>query len=123
MKLLLVDDSGTMRAVQKRCFLQLGVSAADITEAADGQTALAQFNSREFDLVVTNWNMPLMDGLTLLKEIRQKNKSIPVIMVTREREKARVLAAIQEGVSDYLVKPFTTERFKEKVQKWRPQPV
>jgi two-component system chemotaxis response regulator CheY len=83
MKLLLVDDSGTMRAVQKRCCLQLGVSVADIVEAADGQAALAQFNSQDFDLVVTNWNMPLMDGLTLLKEIRQKNKSIPVIMGSR----------------------------------------
>jgi two-component system, chemotaxis family, chemotaxis protein CheY len=116
MKVLLVDDSGTMRTIQKRCLQKLGVE--DIVEAEDGRLALEQFEKQPFDVVLSDWNMPNMDGLSLLKEIRQRNKQVPVIMITTEAERARVVSAIQAGCSDYLVKPFTPDGLKEKLEKW-----
>lgn len=116
MKVLLVDDSGTMRTIQRRCLNQLGVD--DIVEAEDGQKGLFFFEKQNFDVVLCDWNMPNMDGLALLKEIRRRNKEIPVIMITTEAERARVITAIQAGVSDYLVKPFTPDGLKEKIEKW-----
>ena len=120
MKLLLVDDSGTMRAIQKRCLLRLGVTEEEIIEAGDGKAALDVFANGDFDLVLTDWNMPNMDGLSLLKNIRQQNTEIQVIMVTTEAEKSRVLEAVQAGASDYLVKPFTPDALAEKLRKWLP---
>lgn len=118
MKVLLVDDSGTMRAIQKRCLNKLGIE--DIVDADDGVTALRLFEATAFDVVLTDWNMPNMDGLQLLKEIRRRNADIPVIMVTTEADRNRVMEAIQAGVSDYLVKPFTTDGLREKLEKWIP---
>ncbi len=116
MKVLLVDDSGTMRTIQKRCLSKLGIE--DVTEAEDGVQALELFMVANFDIVLSDWNMPNMDGLQLLKEIRQRNKDIPVIMITTEAERARVVTAIQAGVSDYLVKPFTPDSLKSKLERW-----
>jgi len=116
MKVLLVDDSGTMRTIQKRCLSKLGIE--DVTEAEDGVQALERFEAGTFDIVLSDWNMPNMDGLQLLKEIRQRNKDIPVIMITTEAERARVVTAIQAGVSDYLVKPFTPDSLKSKLERW-----
>ncbi|MFK7777695.1 MAG: response regulator [Gimesia sp.] len=116
MKILLVDDSGTMRTIQKRCLLKLGIE--DVTEAEDGVQALEKFKGGTFDIVLSDWNMPNMDGLELLKEIRLLNKEIPVIMITTESERARVVTAIQAGVSDYLVKPFTPDSLKSKLERW-----
>ncbi|MHC4874909.1 MAG: response regulator [Planctomycetota bacterium] len=120
MKILLVDDSGTMRAIQKRCLFKLGVTEADVVEADNGQTGLVEFKKGGFDIVLTDWNMPIMDGLTMLKEIRSRNADIPVIMITTESERARVVAAIEAGVSDYLVKPYTADALNAKLEKWVP---
>lgn len=116
MKVLLVDDSGTMRTIQRRCLNKLGVE--DVTEAEDGRHALEFFVRGGYDIVLSDWNMPNMDGLSLLKEIRQRDKDIPVIMITTEAERARVVMAIQAGVSDYLVKPFTPDALKDKLERW-----
>ena len=116
MNVLLADDSGTMRKIQVRCLNQLGIQ--NVTEAADGAEALSSFQSSDFDVVITDWNMPNMDGLELLKAIRAQNASIPVIMVTTEAERARVMTAIQAGVTDYLVKPFSPDDLREKFEKW-----
>lgn len=121
MKILLVDDSGTMRTIQKRCLAKLGIE--DVVEAEDGVQALAEFEKNTFDVVLTDWNMPNMDGLTLLKEIRTRNKDIPIVMITTEAERARVVTAIQAGVSDYMVKPFTPDGLKEKLERWVTIPV
>ncbi|HVW01636.1 MAG TPA: response regulator [Planctomycetaceae bacterium] len=116
MKVLLADDSGTMRTIQKRCLNKLGIM--DVVEAEDGQQALAHFETQQFNIVLSDWNMPNMDGLTLLKEIRKRNTQIPVVLITTEAERTRVVTAIQAGVSDYLVKPFTPEGLQEKLEKW-----
>lgn len=118
MKLLLADDSGTMRTIQKRCLFKLGLTEQDITEAEDGQQALRYFESQSFDVVLSDWNMPNMDGLTFLQRVREQNKDIPFIMITTEAERARVVAAIQSGVTDYLVKPFTPDDLRSKLEKW-----
>jgi len=116
MKILLVDDSGTMRTIQTRCLNKLGLK--DITEAEDGQRALDFYDRNTFDLILSDWNMPVMDGLTFLKAIRERNTDIPFIMITTEAERQRVVTAIQAGVSDYLTKPFTPDSLQEKLEKW-----
>jgi two-component system chemotaxis response regulator CheY len=105
-----------MRTIQKRCLDKLGIT--EVAEAADGVEALRVLETNLIDLVMTDWNMPNMDGLTLLKEIRNRNTKIPVFMITTEGERNRVVEAIQAGVSDYLVKPFTPDGLKQKLEKW-----
>jgi len=115
MKVLVADDSSTMRKIILRSLQAVGVT--DVTEAADGMEAMALFKPGAFDMVLTDWNMPGMTGLEVLQAIRAQDQKIPVIMVTTEAEKSRVLQAIQAGVSDYLVKPFTADTLREKLEK------
>ncbi|MEQ8787891.1 MAG: response regulator [Pirellulaceae bacterium] len=114
-KVLVADDSSTMRKIILRSLAAVGVP--DATEAADGDEAVAAFQAGEFNLVLTDWNMPNKNGLEVVQEIRKINKDVPIIMVTTEAEKTRVLEAIQAGVSDYLVKPFTADTLREKLEK------
>jgi two-component system chemotaxis response regulator CheY len=112
---LVADDSGTMRKIIIRSLNALGISS--VTEAGDGSQAVAIFRPGAFDLVLTDWNMPGKSGLEVIKEIRAQDAAVPIIMITTEAEKARVLQAIQAGVTDYLVKPFTAEMLREKLNK------
>ncbi|MDR1484386.1 MAG: response regulator [Planctomycetaceae bacterium] len=114
-RVLVADDSSTMRKIILRSLQAVGIK--DVTEAADGLQAVEFFESGKFDMVLTDWNMPGKTGLEVLKEIRAKDAKIPVIMVTTEAEKSRVLEAIQAGVTDYLVKPFTSDTLREKLEK------
>lgn len=107
MKIMLVDDSRTIRNIQKNVLSQLGYT--DIVEASDGVEALAKIANAMPDLFLVDWNMPNMDGLTLVKNIRAKNKTVPIIMVTTEAEKSRIVEAIKAGVNNYVVKPFTAD--------------
>jgi two-component system chemotaxis response regulator CheY len=104
-----------MRKIILRSLQAVGVK--DVTEAADGAEAIALFEPGKFDLILTDWNMPGMTGLDVLKSIRTKDANVPVIMVTTEAEKARILEAIQAGVTDYLVKPFQPDALREKLEK------
>ena len=113
MKILLVDDSRTIRNIQKNVLKQLGHT--DIEEAEDGVQALAAFNQQVPDLMLVDWNMPNMDGITLIRKIREINKEVPMIMCTTEAEKTRVLEAVKAGVNNYIVKPFTVESLGEKI--------
>ncbi len=113
MKVLLVDDSRTIRNIQKKVFAQLGYT--DILEAGDGVEALEILNQTRPDLCLIDWNMPRMDGITLVRKIRETDKTLPLIMCTTEAEKSRVIEAIQAGVNNYLVKPFTADTLKERI--------
>jgi two-component system chemotaxis response regulator CheY len=116
MKILLVDDSKTMRNIQKKVLSTMG--EVEFAEAGDGLEALTVIASTPsgFDVVLVDWNMPNMDGLTLVTRIREKDKKTPLIMATTEAEKSRVLEAIRAGVNNYVVKPFTPEALLEKVK-------
>ena len=114
-RVLVADDSSTMRKIILRSLQAVGVPTA--TEAADGDEAVELFKPGEFDIVLTDWNMPGKNGLEVIQEIRKMDANVPIIMVTTEAEKARVMEAIQAGVSDYLVKPFTAETLREKLEK------
>ncbi len=116
MKVLLVDDSPAMRTVVKRCLRALDVDA--IVEAADCDTALCCFKSQTFDLVMSGWNMPNLDGLTLLRGIRRKDAAIPVLLIVAEAQRTHMVDAIRAGCSDYLVKPFASEALRDKLEKW-----
>ena len=119
MKLLLVDDSATMRKIQRNVLVKLGYT--DILEAEDGISALVKLENTQVELVLLDWNMPNMDGLTLLKAVRERGMDMPIIMVTTEAEKERVLMALQSGANSYVIKPFTaellTKRINEVIQK------
>ena len=114
MKILLVDDSRTIRNIQKNTLKTLGHT--DITEAADGLEALTCLANERPELMLVDWNMPNMDGITLIKKVRETDKALPIIMVTTEAEKSRVLEAVKAGVNNYVVKPFTAETLSEKIE-------
>ncbi|MCK4485236.1 MAG: chemotaxis response regulator CheY [Desulfobacterales bacterium] len=117
MKILVVDDFATMRRIVKNVLKQIGFTK--IVEADDGSTALAVLQKDKIDLIVSDWNMPKVTGLELLKTVRsdESMKAIPFLMVTAEAQKDYVIQAVQAGVSNYVVKPFTAEALKEKLEK------
>ena len=117
MKILVVDDMATMRRIVKNILKQLGFS--NVEEAENGQEALQKLRADTFGFVVSDWNMPVMTGIDMLRAIRadEKLKAIPVLMVTAEAQQANLVEAIQAGVSNYIVKPFTAETMQEKLGK------
>lgn len=116
-KILVVDDFSTMRRIIKNILKQIGY--INIDEAEDGNGALARLKQDKYDLVISDWNMPNMSGLDLLKAIRADSalNSVPVLMVTAEAKKENVIEAIKSGVNNYIVKPFTAEILKERIEK------
>lgn len=116
-KILVVDDFATMRKIIKNILTQLGFK--DIVEADDGSTALEILKKQKVDLIISDWNMPKMPGIELLKAVRSDEnlKDIKFIMVTAEAQKENVVEAIKHGVNQYVVKPFTPETLKEKLEK------
>ncbi len=117
MKFLVVDDFSTMRRIIKNLLRDIGYE--DVVEAEDGRQALKILKSGGIDFVITDWNMPNMTGIELLKEIRQLVgfNELPVLMVTAESRKEQIIEAAQAGVNGYIVKPFTATTLKDKVDK------
>ena len=115
-KVLVVDDSGTMRKIIIRSLNAVGFT--EVVEAADGNEGLAAFQQQAFRLVMTDWNMPNKSGIELTREIRATGSKVPIYMVTTEGERGRVLEAIQAGITDYLVKPFSADALREKLGKF-----
>jgi two-component system chemotaxis response regulator CheY len=117
MKILVVDDFSTMRRIIKNLLRDLGFTNAD--EADDGNTALPMLQTGKYDFLVTDWNMPGMTGIELLKNVRADDnlKTMPVLMVTAEAKRDQIVAAAQAGVNGYVVKPFTAAVLKEKIDK------
>lgn len=117
MKILVVDDFSTMRRIIKNLLRDLGFTNAD--EADDGNTALPMLQTGKYDFLVTDWNMPGMTGIDLLRAVRADDslKGLPVLMVTAEAKRDQIVAAAQAGVNGYVVKPFTAAVLKEKIDK------
>jgi two-component system, chemotaxis family, chemotaxis protein CheY len=117
MKFLVVDDYSTMRRIIKNLLHDLGY--ANVTEADDGNTALPMLQNGSFDFLITDWNMPGMAGLDLLKAVRanEKLKKMPVLMLTAEAKREQIVEAAQAGVNGYVIKPFTAQTLKEKIDK------
>ncbi|MCD9470575.1 chemotaxis protein CheY [Photobacterium phosphoreum] len=117
MKILIVDDFSTMRRIVKNLLRDLGFN--NTVEADDGITALPLLKRGDFDFVVTDWNMPGMQGIDLLRHIRadEKLKHLPVLMITAEAKREQIIEAAQAGVNGYIVKPFNAATLKEKLAK------
>jgi len=117
MKILVVDDFSTMRRIIKNLLRDLGFT--NTTEADDGTTALPMLQKGSFDFLVTDWNMPGMQGIDLLIAIREDPElsSLPVLMVTAESKREQIIEAAKAGVNGYIVKPFTAQTLKEKINK------
>ena len=117
MKVLVVDDSPTMRRIVVQMLKRLGYK--DIIEADHGKDALARLKAEgNFELLLTDWNMPNKSGIELVREIRETGSKVPVFMITTESEKSSVVEAIQAGINDYLVKPFSADILREKLEKY-----
>jgi len=117
MKFLVVDDFSTMRRIIKNLLIDLGY--ANVTEADDGATALPMLQGGNFDFLITDWNMPGMPGLDLLKAVRADARlaKMPVLMLTAEAKREQIIEAAQAGVNGYVIKPFTAVTLKEKIDK------
>ena len=115
--ILVVDDFPTMRRIVRSLLKELGFN--NVEEAEDGQEGLAKLQTGQFQFVVSDWNMPNLDGLEMLKRIRSDEtmKKLPVLMVTAEAKKENIIAAAQAGASGYVVKPFTAATLEEKLNK------
>lgn len=114
MKILLVDDSRAMRQIERKVLAALG--EVYFVEAEDGAEALNRIQTARFDLVLVEWDLPGMDGLALVRNIREMDKTTPLMMVATEAEKSKVIDAINAGVNNYVVKPFTPEALLERVR-------
>jgi len=117
LKFLVVDDFSTMRRIVRNLLKELGLT--NVEEAEDGAAALAKLRDGSFEFVVSDWNMPNMDGLTLLQNVRAdaRLKTLPFLMITAEAKKANIVAATQAGASGCIVKPFTAATLQEKLDK------
>ncbi len=117
LKVLVVDDMSTMRRIIKNVLKQIGFS--DIIEAENGQDALAKLKAGDIGFIVSDWNMPVMQGIELLRAVRAdaELKHLPFLMVTAEAQKDNIIEAVQAGVSNYVVKPFTAEALQAKLEK------
>ncbi len=115
MKILIVDDFSTMRRIIKNLLRELGFN--NTIEADDGQTALPKLHTGGIDFLITDWNMPGMSGIELLRTVRADNnlKHIPVLMVTAEAKREQIVEAAQAGVNGYVIKPFTAATLEEKI--------
>ncbi len=117
MKILVVDDFSTMRRIIKTLLRELGFT--HVTEADDGKTALPKLRSGDFDLLMTDWDMPGMTGIELLREVREDDKlaNLPVLMVAAEARREQIMEAVEAGVSGYIIKPFTVGTLQDKLER------
>lgn len=118
MKVLITDDSSTMLKIIKNTLLSIGIDANDIIEAKDGQEAYEKYTQHQPDLVLTDWNMPIMNGLEFVSKLRASGSTTPIIMITTEANKAEVITALKAGANDYISKPFAPEALKEKISRF-----
>ena len=121
MKILVVDDSSTMRRIISNILKSTGHD--DIVEAGDGVEALAALQANtDVKLILTDWNMPNMNGLDFMIKVRETDKATPIVMITTEAEKQNVVTAIKAGANNYIVKPFTPDTIKDKLSSFLKEP-
>jgi len=113
-KILIVDDSSTMRRIIINTLSRIGYT--DVIEGENGKNGLEKLGQGGVEMIITDWNMPEMDGLEFVKTVRGQNPSIPILMVTTNAAKEDIVEALQAGVNNYVVKPFTPETLKEKIE-------
>lgn len=118
LRVLVVDDSSTMRRIIVNVLTQLGISSDFIHEAEDGFAALGKVKTNSYELILTDWNMPRMNGLQFVQNIRKlpKYATTPILMITTEGGKSEVIEALKSGVNNYIVKPFNAEILKAKLE-------
>ena len=114
MKILIVDDSSTMRRIIINTLSRIGYT--DVVEGENGKSGLEKLGQGGVEMIITDWNMPEMDGLEFVKTVRGSNPSIPILMVTTDAAKEDIVEALQAGVNNYVVKPFTPDTLKEKIE-------
>ncbi len=119
MRVMVIDASKTMRKIQVSLLEQMGCT--DIEEASNSQEAFSKLDTFEPDLLIVDWNMPSVDGLTFVRTYRAQGHDTPIIMVTTENQRARVIEAIRAGVNSYVVKPFTPELLKGRIEEIMPK--
>jgi two-component system chemotaxis response regulator CheY len=118
LRVLVVDDSSTMRRIIVNVLTQLGISTDYISEAEDGLVALGKVKTNSYDLILTDWNMPRMNGLQFVQNVRKlpKYSTTPILMITTEGGKSEVVEALKSGVNNYIVKPFNADVLKGKLE-------
>jgi two-component system chemotaxis response regulator CheY len=119
MKILIVDDSSTIRKILNNVLMEMGYTKDNIYEAPDGAKAWNLLCQHKYNLLLTDWNMPIMSGLELVRKTRtisKSNKQIPIIMITTEGSKEDVIEALKAGVTNYVVKPFNKDILKQKIK-------
>jgi two-component system chemotaxis response regulator CheY len=117
MNVLIVDDTAMVRVLVKRNLIALGLRAEEILEAEDGEKGLARFKTFQCRGIITDMRMPVMDGLEFVKEVRKLDCEVPIVMLTSANDREDVVAAIESGVNDYLIKPFAPGDIKKKLRK------
>lgn len=115
LNVLLVDDSGVMRKLVSKALRAAGLDIASTAEAGNGQEGLDALNGGRFDVVLCDWNMPVMDGLTFVKEARGTHKT-PIVMLTTESSDDKIQAALEAGANAFITKPFTPEKLEERIK-------
>ena len=117
-KVIVVDDSSVMRQIIKNNLKQLGFEQSNVVDAEDGEQALKKITENTIDLVISDWSMPKMTGIDLLRAIRSDGalKELPFLMVTSEADKEKIMEAVQAGVNQYIVKPFNATQLEEKIK-------
>lgn len=116
LNVLLVDDSGVMRKLVSKALRAAGLDIASTAEAGNGQEGLDALKGGKFDVVLCDWNMPVMDGLTFVKEARTGSHTVPIVMLTTESGDDKVQAALDAGANAYITKPFTPEKLEERIK-------
>lgn len=119
MKILIVDDSRIMRNIVKNTLISLGYEESEFVEASNGVEAFLHIERNKFDFILLDWNMPMLNGLELIRRLRdiEKHKNLPIIMVTSEAAKYSVVEAVKAGANNYIIKPFSEKSFAEKIKR------
>lgn len=115
-KILCLDDSSTMRRIISNTLFRVGVKKENLDLAEDGAIGFENFKNNQYDIILTDINMPVCDGYSFIQNVRRRNKTIPIVVITTEGGKGEIIKALKLGATNYIVKPFTPQTLKEKIK-------